>query len=140
MAPFALFARGFLQFTIGLALHANIARAQSVAQPTVQVNNGTYVGVYNDVYKEDIFLGIPFAQPPVGELRYRNPAPLNTTWEGTKNATEYSRECWGFGSDDWVLGNPVSEDCLTLNVIRPAGVQSNAGLAVGVWVSVRIQS
>lgn len=47
--------------------------------------------------------------------------------------TEYSPECIGYGSDDWVLGNIVSEDCLTLNVIRPTGYEHQQ-LPVGVWI------
>ncbi|KAF3767925.1 hypothetical protein M406DRAFT_61678 [Cryphonectria parasitica EP155] len=108
--------------------------SSSTSQPTVQVLNGSYYGIYNPTYEEDLFLGMPFAQPPVGDLRYQNPQPLNTTWTESRNATQYSPECWGFGSDDWVLGNPVSEDCLTLNVIRPAGVAADAELPVGVWI------
>ncbi|OAP65368.1 hypothetical protein AYL99_01340 [Fonsecaea erecta] len=102
--------------------------------PTVTVKNGSYHGFHNPTYNQDLFLGMPFAQPPTGDLRFRNPVSLNTSWTGSKNATQYSYACYGYGSDDWVLGNPVSEDCLTLNVIRPAGTQANADLPVGVWI------
>ncbi|KAI0202298.1 triacylglycerol lipase [Astrocystis sublimbata] len=101
-------------------------------QPTVKVRNGTLGGVYDSKYDQDYFLGVPFAQPPVGQLRFRNPQPLNTTWDDVKPATEYSKECYGYGSDTWVLGNPVSEDCLTLNVVRPHGVEGP--LPVGLWI------
>ncbi|KAJ8133121.1 hypothetical protein O1611_g501 [Lasiodiplodia mahajangana] len=101
-------------------------------QPTVKVRNGTLGGVYSPEYHQDYFLGIPFAQPPVGQLRFRNPQPLNETWDDVKQVTEYADECYGYGSDDWVLGNPVSEDCLTLNVIRPHGVEGS--LPVGLWI------
>ncbi|KUF98691.1 hypothetical protein AM588_10010284 [Phytophthora nicotianae] len=77
---------------------------------------------------------MPYAQPPVGDLRFRNPVPLNTTWTDSKNATEYSPECYGYGSDQWVLGNVISEDCLTINVVRPSGVSEGADLPVGVWI------
>lgn len=108
---------------------------QDNAAPTVKVLNGSYSGVYSPGYDQDFFLGIPFAQPPVGDLRFRQAQPLNTTWTETRNATNYSPECIGYGSDDWVLGNIVSEDCLTLNVIRPSGGLQN--LPVGV-VSIRV--
>lgn len=68
--------------------------------PTATVLNGTYAGIYSPEYEEDYFLGMPFAQPPVGELHFRQARPPNTTWTGTKNATSYSPECYGFGSDD----------------------------------------
>ncbi|KAJ9611134.1 hypothetical protein H2200_004317 [Cladophialophora chaetospira] len=102
--------------------------------PTVALKNGSYHGSRHPTYDQDFFLGMPFAQPPVGDLRFRNPVSLNTTWEGTKNATQYGLACYGYGSDDWVLGNPVGEDCLTLNVIRPTGTQPDAKLPIGVWI------
>lgn len=89
---------------------------------------------------QDLFLGMPYAQPPLGDLRWQNPVSLNTSWQGTRNATEYSPECIGFGSDDWVLGNPVSEDCLTINVIRPGGVEPGSNLPVALWVCYTLYS
>ncbi|PQE04776.1 hypothetical protein CJF30_00004557 [Rutstroemia sp. NJR-2017a BBW] len=96
---------------------AHVARRQTPSSPpTVQVLNGTYYGDYLPTYNQDAFLGIPFAQPPVGDLRFRQAQSLNTTWTEPKNATEYAPECIGYGSDNWVLGNINSEDCLKLNV------------------------
>ncbi|KAJ4509135.1 hypothetical protein HRR83_007183 [Exophiala dermatitidis] len=121
-----------LSFLCGSAHGAFVTRQTNA--PLVAIKNGSYTGLYNTMYNQDFFLGIPFAQPPVGNLRFRNPVSLNTTWQGVRNATEYSAECYGYGSDDWVLGNPVSEDCLTLNIIRPAGISEDAQLPVGVWI------
>ncbi|KUJ19202.1 carotenoid ester lipase-like protein precursor [Mollisia scopiformis] len=123
------------QFACGIALHnawrLNRESCLSQSAPTAKVLNGSYSGVYSDVYDQDFFLGIPFAQPPAGDLRFRQAQSLNTSFSETRNATAYSPECIGYGSDDWVLGNDVSEDCLTLNVIRPSGA---ANLPVGVWI------
>ncbi|KAK6086421.1 carboxylesterase family protein [Seiridium cupressi] len=102
--------------------------------PTVQVKNGSYSGLYQKTYNQDYFLGIPFAQPPVGELRFNNPASLNSSWDEPLNATAYSPECYGYGGDTWILGNIISEDCLTLNVIQPSGINETADLPVGVWI------
>ncbi|KPM41497.1 hypothetical protein AK830_g5082 [Neonectria ditissima] len=102
--------------------------------PKAKLLNGTYKGIYNNKYRQDLFLGIPYAQPPVGSLRLRVPQSLNTTWTGTRVATEYSPQCIGYGSDTWVLGNYVSEDCLTINVVRPAGISSKAKLPVALWI------
>lgn len=62
------------------------------AAPTAHVKNGSYVGVHSDIYNQDFFLGVPFAQPPVGDLRYRAPASLNQSWTDVKPATANSAE------------------------------------------------
>ena len=60
--------------------------------PTVNVKNGTYYGVYSAEYNQDFFLGIPYAQPPVGNLRFKDPASLTESWNGARAATQYSSE------------------------------------------------
>lgn len=82
--------------------------------------------------------GIPFAKPPVGELRWQPPvAPV--AWSGERDATRFGNACLQMGRlygpgannrfDDSIgqtLGTPVgSEDCLTLNIWRPATTQDN---------------
>ncbi|MET0285484.1 MAG: carboxylesterase/lipase family protein [Polyangiales bacterium] len=58
------------------------------------------------------FLGVPYAKPPVGELRWRSPEPA-ARWQGEREATEYGPMC------PQVPLSPVSEDCLSLNVWAP---------------------
>ncbi|KAF2126684.1 carboxylesterase family protein-like protein [Dothidotthia symphoricarpi CBS 119687] len=99
--------------------------------PTAHVKNGTYVGVHSASYNQDFFLGIPYAQPPVGSLRFRNPASLNQSWSDARPAVQYSSACYGYGSDQW--GYAVSEDCLYLNVIRPSGYK-HENLPVALWI------
>lgn len=65
--------------------------------PTASTKNGTYVGVHSAEYNQDFFLGVPFAQPPVGDLRFRIAQSLNSSWTGTHEATSYSDECVGYG-------------------------------------------
>ncbi|KAH7078005.1 carboxylesterase family protein-like protein [Paraphoma chrysanthemicola] len=115
-----------------LALAARLASCTyPTTAPTAQVKNGSYVGRYSPEYNQDFFLGIPYAQPPVGTLRFRDPVPLNASWSEARSATAYSGECYGYGSDQW--NYPVSEDCLYMNVIRPAGYEHEK-LPVAFWI------
>lgn len=85
-----------------------------------------------------VWKGIPFARPPVGELRWQPPvAPV--AWSGERDATRFGNACLQMGRlygpgannrfDDSIgqtLGTPVgNEDCLTLNIWRPATTQDN---------------
>lgn len=119
--------------TASAAVLSRNANTNSSGAPTVTLKNGSYYGVYSSAYDQDFFLGMPFAQPPLGDLRLRQPQSLNTTWSGARNATVYQPECFGYRSDQWVLGNHISEDCLSVNVIRPAGVDAATRLPVAVF-------
>jgi para-nitrobenzyl esterase len=68
------------------------------------------------------FKGIPFAQPPVGDLRWREPQPVKN-WTGARNADHFGPRCMqrtSPGADYWFRSNGMSEDCLYLNVWTPA--------------------
>lgn len=71
------------------ALHA-APTARPESHPTARVRNGTYEGVHDSQYNQDFFLGIRYAQAPVGDLRFKNPASLNESWAHRKQATQYS--------------------------------------------------
>lgn len=104
-------------------------RASTV--PTAQLKNGTVSGVHSSQYNQDFFLGLPYAQPPTGSLRFANPVSLNSSFKGTYDASRYSNECVGYGSDQWNYN--ISEDCLYLNVIKPAGSMGQ-NLPVALWI------
>ena len=78
--------------------------------PTVTVKNGTLSGIHSSSWNQDFFLGIPFAQPPVGSLRFRWPRSLNISYNGVLDATKYGYSCYQYNSN-----YNLSEDCLTLN-------------------------
>jgi para-nitrobenzyl esterase len=68
-----------------------------------------------------VFRGIPFASPPVGELRWKAPQPVKT-WTGVRKAVDFAPSCMQravFGDMEF-RGNGTSEDCLYLNVWTPA--------------------
>ncbi|KAL0942648.1 Lipase 1-like protein 4 [Colletotrichum truncatum] len=123
-----------LAFASGLGLSECSPCRPNVSSPSVRLSNGTYVGVRNEQYAQDLFLGIPYAQPPIGSLRYAPPQSLNESFKEPRTATEYGWMCIGYGSDTANLGSPVSEDCLTINVVRPAGTKPGDDLPVGIWV------
>ena len=104
MTPVAHFAVGFIALLgfCDLALTGPL-KTRAAAQPTVTIKNGTYAGQYNAFYGEDYFLGMPYAQPPLGELRLNNPRPLNTSFSDVKQATAYYPQCVGYGVRNTVL-------------------------------------
>ncbi len=98
--------------------------AISFAQNTiVKTANGTIKGSSNSDNSVRIFKGIPFATPPVGDLRWKAPIPAKN-WTGILNCTEFSASpmqakpapfyCW---SEEFIAKpEPLSEDCLYLNI------------------------
>ncbi|HET8737674.1 MAG TPA: carboxylesterase family protein [Pricia sp.] len=87
----------------------------------VKTKNGIIEGNYDTHSGIQKYFGIPFAQPPVGELRWKAPQPLKT-WEGVKEAKTFGprpMQTMVFG-DMKSRSDGVSEDCLYLNVWTPA--------------------
>ena len=93
-----------------IALISTVSIALAASSPTATVKNGTLQGHYSSEWDQDFFLGIPYAQPPIGDLRFRWPQPLDTSYNGTRDATQYGYSCYQYGSTF-----NLSEDCLTLN-------------------------
>lgn len=100
--------------------------------PEAVVQSGTLEGEITDGVVS--FKGIPYATPPVGDLRWRAPQPA-LHWDGVRDATEFGADCMQvpFPQDQAKIRGPLSEDCLFLNVWRPAESAAQK-LPVIVWI------
>ena len=104
-----------------LAVSILCVAAAASAADLVQIANGTIEGRGVQPSGVRIFRGVPFAQPPTGDLRWREPQPVSN-WNGVRQATDFGPRCMQARIfDDMVFrSNGVSEDCLYLNVWTPA--------------------
>jgi para-nitrobenzyl esterase len=101
--------------------------------PTVTVTGGKIEGRLMSSGSGAVFKGIPFAQPPVGDLRWREPQPVKP-WSDVRQAGDYAATC-AQSDSGWnkVAAAKGSEDCLYLNVWAPEW-PSKSKKAVMVWV------
>ncbi|XP_048211525.1 carboxylesterase 1D-like isoform X4 [Perognathus longimembris pacificus] len=105
---------------------------------------GKYISLQGFAQPVAVFLGVPFAKPPLGSLRFAPPQPAEP-WSFVKNTTSYPPMC----SQDAVGGQMLSElftnrkesiplrfseDCLYLNIYTPADLTKNSRLPVMVWI------
>ncbi|KAG8510038.1 Carboxylesterase 5A, partial [Galemys pyrenaicus] len=103
---------------------------------------GKQVPVLGSTMPVNVFLGVPYAAPPLGSLRFEKPKPA-LPWNGSRDATSYPKLC--FQNSDWLIKDEytlkvhypklqVSEDCLYLNIYAPAHADSGSKLPVMVWL------
>ncbi|XP_051051113.1 carboxylesterase 1D-like, partial [Phodopus roborovskii] len=96
---------------------------------------GKYVHLQGFTQPVAVFLGVPFAKPPLGSLRFAPPQPAEP-WNFMKNATSYPPMCSqdaaaGQMAHDFLMNNKgqiqlqFSEDCLYLNIYTPADLRKN---------------
>ncbi|KAL9714427.1 hypothetical protein Ac2012v2_002742 [Leucoagaricus gongylophorus] len=110
-----------------LLLNLGTSTAQDL---DVHLHTGIFRGVSTPNGDVNKWLGIPFAEPPVGELRFKAPVAITKRSSALKDATKFGQACPQLDGD---LGAPMSEDCLFLNVWRPAG-HSDLKLPVVFWI------
>jgi len=105
--------------------------ASGSASPIVRTDDGLVRGA--NAAGVNSFLGLPYAAPPVGNLRWRPPQPA-AAWTGVRDATTFGPSC-----PQATMGNPflppgtISENCLYLNVYTPT-LRSGSDRPVLVWI------
>ena len=108
----------------------------------VRVREGQLEGCRSADQKSIIFKGVPYAEPPVGALRWKRPQP-KTPWTGVRPAVEFSAKAHqadltreGFYAKEFYTDEKIerSEDCLYLNIWTPADAQPGDKLPVFFWV------
>jgi para-nitrobenzyl esterase len=127
---------------IGLMAGCAALLNTAAAEPLIATKQGFVGGL--ETQSVDMFLGIPYATPPVGDLRWKLPQP-QASWSGVLSATKFGSHC---AQTARVVGvSSSSEDCLFLNVYLPTGDDNGqtgggeaqgstdlGGRAVMVWI------
>ncbi|REE96804.1 carboxylesterase/lipase family protein [Thermomonospora umbrina] len=120
--------RTFAVVLCALLVVVTAGRALALPDAVVHLDTGAVRGVA--AHDHRAFLGIPYARPPVGALRWRAPEPAEP-WTGVRDATAFGGKCaQPATSFDGLIDN---EDCLNLNVFTPAR-RADANLPVIVWL------
>src|ERR1700734_3511194 len=129
---FSSFISRYLCAAAGIAAFALPAHADN--SMVVKTDQGKVQGKMSADGQARDFLGIPYAAPPVGPLRWKPPQPA-AKWQGVRQATSFGSRCYQQEIfDDMVFRDPgESEDCLTLNVWTPAA-KPQGKLPVMVWI------
>src|SRR5664280_2932219 len=102
---------------------------------TVKTAQGKAQGKTINDGKVRAFLGLPYAAPPVGDLRWKAPQAA-AKWKGDRDATQYGAHCaQGRVFEDMIFQDAgPSEDCLFLNVYTPADATDKSKLPVMFWI------
>src|ERR1022692_2959271 len=102
----------------------------------IRTDGGQVAGAPGHNTAIQVYKGIPYAAPPVGDLRWKEPQPA-APWKGVRQALEFGAECmqapYAEGSLYYTPPRPIGEDCLTLNVWTAAKSASEKR-PVMVWI------
>ena len=120
---------------------AALAVSCSQKNPVLEIEGGKVQGVESSTPGVMVYKGIPFAAPPVGDLRWKEPQPV-VPWEGVLTADTFGHPAvqtkhsgGGYTPEFFFDGDPeFSEDCLYLNVWTPAAGKSSKKLPEALWI------
>jgi para-nitrobenzyl esterase len=134
--------KNFSFFVLICMLSVFISCKNQVPNPVLTIEGGQVIGVQTPTEGIIAYKGIPYAAPPVGDLRWKEPQPV-VPWQGVKVANKYGdaaeQVTWdpnSFYGKEWRASGsvPFSEDCLYLNVWTPAAGQTDKKLPVAMWI------
>lgn len=125
-----------LTLCLGVLCAALAPQALAAINDPVRVEQGQLAGASGRSPDVRVYRGIPFAAPPVGDLRWKPPQPA-ASWQGVRQATQFGNACSQppFPSNGLYGSSPppISEDCLYLNIWTPAK-SADDRLPVMVWI------
>lgn len=122
-------------FTKSIGALALCLSAFAASAPHVRTAQGEAAGKLIADGKVRAFLGLPYAAPPVGALRWKAPQPP-AGWKGVRDATQFGPRCeqWQIWKDYIFLDPGPSENCLYLNVYAPSTTAAHHRLPVMFWI------
>ena len=116
-----------------LIIRVDMTRGHNIEKSVSIPDLGILQGLYNTHTEITSFLGIPYARPPIGDLRFLLPQTIY--WNGTKTAKMIAPACFQIVSNSSMPVTPVSEDCLYLNVYIPGNMTDlRVNRSVMVWI------
>ena len=124
----ALLRKAFRFAVLACAVCTGAVPAHGASSPVVEIDSGRIEGTVE--LEVERFLGIPFARPPLGALRWKSPVPA-AKWRGVRQTTASHVGCVAPESDDGPARD--TEDCLYLDVYRPARAGAGGRLPVMVF-------
>ena len=130
------------KYYLAWALFIMLQAACSNANPVLTIEGGMVQGVQTATEGVIVYKGVPFAAPPVGSLRWREPQPV-LPWDGVKMADKFGPAAIQndqvpgsfYHTEFFATGDPErSEDCLYLNIWTPAAGNPDRKLPVAMWI------
>ena len=115
--------------------------AKEVENPILTIEGGRIQGVLAENPGVYVYRGIPYAAPPIGNLRWKEPQPV-VAWDSVRICDKFGHPGYqavhypGFYASEWGYGDeaPYSEDCLYLNVWTKAPGDTSKKLPVALWI------